>query len=107
MDTKKLRELAEAATPDGEYGPYTNRHMQVSVPLEEFIALLDEHDSLRAEVERLGKLRDIIERLAQFNEEEAKAWILSEYGARKAGAAVALRSVLREFDSIGKDGGNE
>ncbi len=106
-DTKEMRARAErwlrptnhVITRDNALG---EDHMALDV-----LELLDENDSLRAEVERLRKLRDIIERLAQFNEEEAKAWILSEYGARKAGAAVVLRSVLREFDSIGKDGGNE
>lgn len=53
LDTKHLRELAEAATPDGELGTYTFkgtrrlREFQYEVGPSTLIALLDEIERLR------------------------------------------------------------
>lgn len=50
MKFRHLREIANAAAPsDG----HINRHMHVSVPLEDLIALLDDRDALREALDQL------------------------------------------------------
>lgn len=81
VDLKALRALAEAATPDGDYGPYTNRHMQVSVPLEELIALLDEIDRLagmHGPVDALARVLELEHEVSRLTKENERLRLIEQ-----------------------------
>lgn len=56
-----------------------------------------ERDQARRALRALARA---LRKAAEFNRCEARRWILSEYGARRAGAADALETVLRDFEPI-------